>query len=253
MVLGIWPSTVEIGIWLLFGTITISTLRAITKIPSTETIQHKISHPEILITIKRGDLFSERSHLIIGFTDTFDTDSSDGVVISSTSVQGQFQNLFYANAREDLDSQLSTALQSREIQNRESRTQKPRGKLDRYEIGTVVPLGAPGRHFFCVAYGRMQNNLVVQSSTDALWISLSSTWETVRQYGHLLPVAMPVIGSDMARVTALSRENLLKMILLSFVAHSRQSPITRSFTVVVHPKDFTEINVLEMRAFLHTL
>nr|WP_239077860.1 macro domain-containing protein [Streptomyces sp. SID9124] len=251
--MGVWPSTVAIGMWLLLGTIVISTLRAVTKIPSDEIIQHNMHHPKVLITIKKGDLFSEHSHLIIGFTDTFDTDSSDGVVISDASVQGQFQKLFYADAIENLDSQLSNTLQDQEIRSRESRTQKRRGKLDRYEIGTVVTLGAPNRRFFCVAYGRMQNNLVVRSSTDGLWVSLSNTWEAVRQHGHLLPVAMPVIGSEMARVSALSRENLLKMILLSFVAHSRQNPVTKSFTVVVHPKDFADINMLEIRAFLRTL
>jgi len=64
---------------------------------------------------------------------------------------------------------------------------------------------------------------------------------------------MPIIGSELARINCLDRESLLRMILLSFAARSREDPVCRKLVVVVHPKDYDRINMLEIEAFLRTL
>lgn len=107
--------------------------------------------------------------------------------------------------------------------------------------------------FFCIAYGHMQNNLVVRSSVDDLWRSLDDLWESIDVSGRREPVAMPVVGSEMARINHLDREVLLRMILLSFVAHSRQSPVTKELTITIHPKDAHLVDMLEVEAFLRVL
>ncbi|MFG2967090.1 macro domain-containing protein [Streptomyces sp. NPDC048288] len=249
----LWPSSITNGIWLLAVSVAMSAFIAAVKVSPGDRVTHTIPHPNVTISVCRGDLLTEDAHLIIGFTDTFDTDPTDGIVISPSSVQGQFQSRFYANALSHLDSDLVCALQDQEIVSLERRESKARGKLDRYQIGTVATLNLSGKRVFCVAYGRMGNDFMVRSDVDTLWISLSRTWEAVRHHGDLQPVAIPVIGSEMARVTALSRESLLKMIILSFVAHSRQQLVTRSLSVVIHPKDFTDFDMLEIRSFLHSL
>ncbi|MFJ3795775.1 macro domain-containing protein [Streptomyces sp. NPDC090088] len=223
------------------------------KVAPGEHVEHSISHPDVTISISKGDLLARDSQLIIGFTDTFDTDTADGVVISPSSVQGQFQNRFYPHLLSNLDADLSAALEHREITSCETRENKSRGKLARYPIGTVAILNLPGKRIFCVAYGRMGNDYIVKSNVDDLWKSLSRTWEAIRQHGNLQPVAISVIGSEMARVTALNRESLLKMIILSFIAHSRERIVTKSLHVVIHPNDFTDFDMLEIRAFLRSL
>ncbi|MEV6491389.1 macro domain-containing protein [Actinoplanes sp. NPDC051633] len=54
-------------------------------------VARDLRHPDCRIEIIPGDLFEETgSHLVIGFTDLFDTDPSDGRIVDPSSVQGQF-------------------------------------------------------------------------------------------------------------------------------------------------------------------
>ncbi|MFJ8539199.1 macro domain-containing protein [Streptomyces sp. NPDC093591] len=205
------------------------------------------------IEVKVGDLFDEPAHLVIGFNDVFDTDSSDGVVISPRSVQGQFQNRIYDDDLDRLNGDLEAALSGVPVSRMESRRDKLRGKLSRYPIGTVAALGSPDRRYFCLAYGRMRNDLTVRSSTDDLWKSLESLWRSLDTLGQREPVAMPVIGSEMARVNHLDREVLLRMILVSYVAYSRQSLVSKKLTILIHPQDAHLVNMLEVEAFLRVL
>lgn len=213
----------------------------------------EFDRPQMVIEVKVGNLFDEESHLVIGFNDVFDTDSSDGVIISPRSVQGQFQSRIYGGDTGRLNSDLEGALSGASITTIESRQDKPRGKLSRYEIGTVAALGGPDRRYFCLAYGRMRNDLTVRSSTDDLWKSLESLWRSLDRLGQREPVAMPIIGSEMARINHLDREVLLRMILMSYVAYSRQSLVSKKLTVLIHPKDAHLVNMLEVEAFLHVL
>jgi hypothetical protein len=205
------------------------------------------------VEVKIGDLFDEPGHLVIGFNDVFDTDSSDGVVISHTSVQGQFQRRIYNNDQENLDRDLRRSLANISPVSTETRQGKPRGKLNRYPIGTVAVLGEPERRYFCVAYGRMRNDLTVRSSVDDIWRSLDQLWESIDAAGQRAPIAMPIVGTEMARISHLDREVLLRMILLSFVSHSRQQLVSKKLTVLIHPKDAHLVNLPEVRAFLRVL
>jgi Domain of unknown function (DUF6430) len=216
-------------------------------------IKRTFGRPDVTIEIKIGDLFNEPSHLIIGFNDVFDTDYTDDEVISHSSVQGQFQDRIYQGELNRLDSDIRVALTGIRVEHIESREEKRDGKLERYPVGTVAVLGNSRQRFFCAAYGKMRNDLTIRSSTDDIWFSLGQIWEAVDIYGQRKEVAIPIIGSEMARLNHLDRETLTRIILLSFIARARKDLICKKLTVVIHPKDAHHINLLEMEAFLHSL
>jgi hypothetical protein len=216
-------------------------------------ISRDLGTPEVKVGVTVGDLFQQDAHLVIGFTDVFDTDMSTGEVIDPSSVQGQFQTRVYNGDAARLDDDLARELGQVPVQHTERQEDKPRGKRERYPIGTVAVLGDSSRRYFCIAYTEMQNNLVAKSSVDQLWHALSSLWRAVHEKGHRRTVAIPVIGTELARINCLDRESLLKMILLSFVAQSREEVVCRELVVVIHPKDYQRINILEVAAFLRQL
>jgi hypothetical protein len=215
-------------------------------------LRREFGLPDISITVKVGDLFEQSGNLVIGFSDTFDTDTTDGTIISSTSVQGQFLERVYSGDRARLDNEIDLALGGVASIDAEDPAAKA-GKVKRYPIGTVVTLGLPARRYFCVAYSYMQNSLVVRSSVDYLWTSLNCVWDAVRLFGQRNTLVIPVIGSELARISSLDRESLLKMIILSFVARSRQEEVCKELVVVVHQRDYEKINMLEVKAFLSAL
>jgi hypothetical protein len=216
-------------------------------------IQRVFRHPDITVTILTGDLFAEQAHLVVGFTDTFDTSVAGDWVISQSSIQGQFVMRRYGGDHRRLDRELSSALAGCSPVRVESRQDKPKGKLTRYPIGTVAVLGDNRQLVFGVAYSRMGNDLVARSSVDDIWLSLSRLWDAVFQHAHREPVAIALVGSGLARIDFLDRESMLKVILLSFVARSRASAVSRELRVVIRPADVEKLNMLEVAAFLRTL
>jgi len=243
------PHPGRVAIWVAVGAVVYGIARAW---PHRQVLR-EFGRPDITVLVKVGDLFEQEAHLVIGFNDVFDTDTTNGVVINPTSVQGQFQERIYGNDLGLLDADLTEALHGTAAVATERRSAKRQGKLKRYPIGTVATLSDPSRRFFCVAYSQMQNNLIAKSTVDYLWESLSSLWDAVYLHGRRGTLAMPIVGSELAKINCLDRESLLRMILLSFVARSREELVCKRLVVVIHPRDYDRLNMLEVEAFLRTL
>ncbi|WP_208811002.1 macro domain-containing protein [Micromonospora echinofusca] len=216
-------------------------------------LQYEFTHPAMNVTVEVGDLFDQEVDLVVGFSDTFDTATDDRELISSDSVQGQLVQRLYGGDAKRLDRDLRAALAGVDPVGRETRRTKPKGNLLRYPLGTVAVLHRSGRRIFAVAYSRMGTDYVARSSVDNLWLSLNGLWDAVYRHGQRGELAIPLLGSGLARIDALDRESLLKMILLSFVARSREAQLCREFRVLIHPDDVDRINLLEVAAFIRTL
>lgn len=208
---------------------------------------------DITLRIVVGDLFAQKTHIVVGFSDTFDTSVWGDRVIHSASVQGQLLRRVYGDDHRRLDRELSAALSAVAPVKKESRTHKPYGKLTRYPMGTVAVLGVPARHIFAIAYGRMGNDMVVRSPVEDLWYCFSRLWESIYQKGQRGSVSVPLMGSGLARVDSLDHENLLRLILLSFVAYSRRELVCHELRVVIRPEDVARVDLIRLREFLSTL
>ncbi|MEV5049889.1 macro domain-containing protein [Streptomyces griseoincarnatus] len=214
---------------------------------------HTYQHPGFAIQVKCGDVLDESGNVIIGFTDTFDTDLENGVVINPRSVQGQWQERYCGGSPAELDAEIQSELSGIDPIAIEDSANKRKGKRVRYPVGTTIVLRRPQARFYAVAYGYMRNDLRVSCSVNSLWVSLASAWDAVRIHGGLEPVAIPVVGSELARVGSLDRTSLIKMIALSFIASSREEVVSRQLTIVVHPKDRNSVNLVDVERFLGTL
>ena len=230
-----WRGYVYLVLFSLLGTI-------VTRWPR-PVIATKLSSPDSLIELKIGDLFAEPANLVIGTNDVFDTELGD--VIKPLSVQGQFLTRVYQNDRAKLDADIETALGVLQCPKTEDLDKKI-GKRIRYPVGTTIALGSVEQRYFLAAYGRMGNDLKCESDADALWLALSNLWEEVRLKGQSMPIAMPIVGSDLAR-TNLPRMTLIRLILLSFVVASKNGYVSEKLTVVIHPKDLSTLNYYSLQ------
>ncbi|MEV7700753.1 macro domain-containing protein [[Kitasatospora] papulosa] len=250
--LAVWPSLAQHDILILSALACSCIAAGVFRVwPKFETT-HRYNYPSFAIHVKCGDVLSEKS-FVVGFTDTFDTDTTGGLVINPRSVQGQFQSSFYGDETARLASEIQEELQTVTVVKQETRLTKPKGNLDRYPVGTTVVLRPRDTTIYASAYGYMRNDLRVSCSVDSLWTSLTSVWDAVREHNSLEPVAVPVIGSELARVGSLDRNSLIKMIALSFIASSREEVVSRQLTIVVHPKDRSLVNLLDIDTFLRSL
>lgn len=206
------------------------------------------------VVVRCGDLFAQDdASLAIGFGDTFDTITEDDVVISRDSVQGQLLDRLYRGDRRRLDADLRRGLRGIPVVRVENAHDKPRGKRVRYPVGTVVPLPLGGRRIFAYVHCRQGLDLVTRSTPAELRLGLEQLWRSVRQYGVLRPVAMPLAGSGLARVAELTREQLMIMLIDTFLRGCRDSRCASELRIVLRKADLGRIRISDVARFVEAL
>lgn len=252
LVLGIldifYPNTLNLGNTGLIAIALFSIIGAILKAWPRFSISRAFPVPSIEIIIKEGDIFDATGNVVIGMSDTFDTEK--GEIIKPSTVQGQFLTKIYNDDRNRLDTDFETALATFESTVDEAKT---KGKQKRYPIGTTAVLNVEAKRYFCIAYSVMNNDFHAQSSINMLSQSLDALWTSIRTKGQNEGISMAIIGSDTARVGHIaSHADLIKLIITSFVLTSREKVIAPSLTLYIHPKDRGKINILEIQDFLQS-
>lgn len=191
-----------------------------------------------VVRLVEGDLFEQAdAHLIVGFTDTFDTiDGPDRGLISPETVQSQLLRRLYDGDRTRLERDLRAALRDVERVGQIDRADKPVGKLARYPVGTVAVLRLGRRRVFAVAYSRWDEaGQVVGSTTAALGASLDRVWAAAHLHGQRQPVAVGLLGLGMARIRDAGPQELLGLIAERYVAASRARPVADELRIVLRP------------------
>ncbi|HEV2638889.1 MAG TPA: macro domain-containing protein [Actinocrinis sp.] len=207
------------------------------------------------IVLVRGDLFEQKdANLVVGFTDTFDTATGEDFVINAKSVQGQLVERLFGGQVKVLDEKLRGGLRQVDPVSTESVRDKQRGKRTRYPVGTVVPLAVDGRRVFATAYSRLSNDLVARSGPADLRRSLELLWPSVATYGMYKPVAIPLVGSGLARIVELRREELVIMIVQTFVAACRRDPTTApELRIVLLQEELGKTGLAQIERYLSGL
>jgi DNA-binding SARP family transcriptional activator len=214
--------------------------------PRKQVVREQFTDPRATVIVMSGDLFGQDdANIAVGFSDTFDTDTDRNIVISTESAQGQLLERLYDGDRSRLEKDLRAALARVPKTSVESRSDKPRGKLTRYPVGTVATLFHQTRRVFAVAYSRLGNDLIARSSLPELRDSLENLWEAVYLRGQRKPLAMPLVGSGLSR-TGATPDELLVLIVGSFLASSRRREVCPELRVIVVPAVFGELRAAEV-------
>ncbi|MCK2213668.1 DUF6430 domain-containing protein [Actinomadura sp. ATCC 31491] len=190
--------------------------------------------PYATIVVRFGDLLAEaereRADLVVGCGDTFDLDAGS-------------LGTAYGGEPDRLGDDLDRALAARVPVSVATREAKPVGRVRRYPIGTVAALGGgPHRRVYCLACARTGED----PSMDDLWTALGHLWTSVRDSER---VAVPLLGSELW----LGRENLVKLIVLSFAAQAQAWPVCRELVVVVPSEETRNVDLRRLETFLTNL
>jgi len=232
-----WVATIKSGWWIFLITgVIVGSYRAWPRI----SVKERISDTDTDVEVRVGDMFSQPYALVIGSNSTFDT-AMDDKTISPKSLQGQFTRE-YCPSISELDKQLDFALQNVSPRNIRNKQDKPYGKSKEYELGTVAPIDIGGRHAYFVAIAVLNEHRVAASDRDKFLDSLPRMWAEIRRRGEFEPLCCPVLGSGFSRLN-LTREELIREIIKSFVTATVEGKFCEKLTVVISPKDFREGHV----------
>ncbi len=220
-----------------------------------ELLRHTVPGLHADVVVVRGDLFDQSdANLVVGFADTFDTSTDQDYVISSESVQGQLVDRFFGGRPQLLDEKLRLGLKAFTPVGTERAQDKPRGRRTRYPIGTTVPLPIGGRRVFATAYSRLGNDLVARSGPADLRASLEQLWRSVARHGLFKPVAIPLVGSGLARIVDLDRSQLMALIIETFARSCRSGPpVAPELRIVIRPAELAKTDLSAVERFLQVL
>ena len=241
-----WTNFVKSTWWLFLASgISLGIVRAWPK----RFVWSRIKGTDVVVEVRIGDILKQEGALVVGSNTTFDTNVTDGT-ISKNSVQGQF-TLRYFHALEALDSRLAEALRIVPVVRTRTALDKPYGKVDEFEIGTVAPIVVSERKAYFVAVARMNSERVASSDANSLHDALPRIWNGIRNRGGMESLLCPVLGSGYSRLS-LTRQELLYAIIKSFVVASQEGKLTEKLSVVVHPKDLKkgQLDLDELQRFL---
>jgi len=245
--LALWrPADLRLGMKGYLGLAAFSFIAALYFSRRKTEISGKLSVSDTTITIKKGNLLDQSGNIVIGATDTFDTEIGD--IIAAHSLQGQFQSKHFPNTGE-LD-----ALLAKELSGEKPKEDKKklRGKTFRFPNGTTAVLEKANSRYFLVAYTKMRNDLRVESDICMLANALRDCWSQIRTRGANQPVHMGVVGSGLARI-GLSRSLLIQFIVLSFLDAQKNGSLTSHLTIYVSESDIDHVSFSDMRDWLSGL
>lgn len=204
--------------------------------------------PKTKISIVKGDMLAETTHLVIGTNDTFDTETPN--IISKESLQGQVLQVLYGGDLKELDAQLAAALAAKPTVGSIAKA----GKQTQYGVGTIATVKHAARLIFFLAYCEMDAHNTAHSTPDKVWKSLFLLWDEVSKKSNGRTVSIPVIGGGQARLSSIvPAQDAIRLTALSFMFASRASKVCNELRIVVRPEDYKKLDRLELQSFLSSL
>lgn len=211
-------------------------------------ISQDYSAPLTKITIVKGDMLAETTHLVIGTNDTFDTETPN--IISQSSLQGQALQVLFGGDLRELDAQLANALVGKAT----TGTIAKAGKQTRFGVGTVATVRHAARLIFFLAYAEMDVHNTAHSTPDQVWTSLLLLWDEISKRGNGGTVSVPVIGGGQARLSSvLPAQDAIRLTILSFMFASRKEKVCDELRIVVRPEEYKKLDRLELQSFLSSM
>lgn len=201
--------------------------------------EFNIKDRDIKIILKIGDILKENAAIVVPTNTTFDT-KMENDFISIHSVQGQVQDKYFKNNISSLDYLIEKELENRPFIKLIDRKYS---KNKKYEIGTTVEINQNGRRFYFLADSDINpKGKTINPSTMNITDSLSRLWQYIGEYGHVEPVAIPIIGTGRMGIVK-SREDILKHIIFSFVANNTTKKVATELIIYIRKEDIKKYNI----------
>lgn len=208
----------------------------------------RLSGRDVSIEIRISNIFDVKgAAFVISTNSTFDTSISRGL-ISAKSLQGQFTGEYY-DKEEHLDSDLTDALAEEESMLLDD---DRKGKKEKYEIGTVAKVCPKQQIVYLVAIAHMNKEGRAESTFEAVLESLGKLWNFIAERGELEPLVVPVLGTGLTRLAEVTREEMIKEIIKSFIPACSEKKFCEKLTIVISESDYRkwEIDLHELGNFL---
>lgn len=176
---------------------------------------------DVSVEITVGDIFKQDGPIVIGSNTRFETNPA---YIAENSIQGKFVSQCCSDLKsvnQQIESQTSTLP---------------------VNFGTTVTVRGKSRIGYFCAVAEMNQSGIAGSTLENLRLALGGLWAYVSESAEKSIINVPILGSGYSRVSA-SREELVREIVLSFMAAIAEKTFCDGIRIVVHSKDLRKYNI----------
>lgn len=197
------------------------------------------------VTIKVGDIFSEKGLKAIAFNEYFDT-IVDNKVISEHSLNGIFIKNHICEPVSELDKYIYN-YPFDEVEVIDNDAERAIGKKVRYQIGSTCVY----KDFLLTAFTKFDKSNKATLTMPEYLEFLINFWDKVNNVYGQQNVAAPIFGSGITRIQGhktISDEDLLKIMLWTFRISEMRFKYPAKLTIVIHKSKIDKINLLEIKS-----
>ena len=198
----------------------------------TRRIEVPIPGSDSSFEIRFGNVFDGTGVVVIPVNEYFDDELGDHV--SEKSLHGRFIRDVLAGQSKAFVDLTSEALAA--VVPKDSGVARPRGRRNRYAIGTVARVDLNDQRYLLVVLSRTDLlSLKASATVHDLWTCLAGVWKGIREHSSGQPVRIPLIGSGLSG-TGLPPGNLIEIMLTSFLCHTKETKVADRVTLVLPPR-----------------
>lgn len=176
----------------------------------------------------------EKSCCIIPINNTFIV-NPNGHLNNSSSVLSQFVQEFYDTKYSNLQNEINIEL-------KKSKYKDFKEPNNTYKIGTVIPIKAKNRNFYLLVNSILNKGGRSETNEEMLETSLNELWIYLSLNAGKENFVIPILGTGRGRII-LTRLEVIKEIVLSFLASCSDRNFTDSLTICINPDDIVTHNL----------
>lgn len=192
---------------------------------------------------------NEKKFIVIPVNSTFDIIVNEAgttqPLVSSTTLHGKWLTRCseWGLSLEDIDEQIKKTLSDIVIFKSRTRSQKKKGKLQEYPIGTIVPIkGSHNTIFLLTALSAFDEKNNAQSTSENLSNVIRSIVKYIDENGQGEPLYLPVMGTGLSRMN-LEKNEAFHLIKYELLASSLR--IHEKITIVIYSDSKNEISICD--------
>ncbi|MGL5667398.1 MAG: macro domain-containing protein [Shewanella sp.] len=197
------------------------------------------------VTIKEGDIFSEKGLKVIAFNEYFDT-LVDDRVIAHKSLNGMFITKHMSCSIDEMDEHISKYCFAKEDVLEVNR-ERLFGKQQKYELGTICVW----EDYLLTAFSKFNEHNEARLTMPEYLGFLINFWDRVNRVYAQRSISVPIFGAGITRIKEhrnISDEELLKIMLWTFRVSEMRFTHPAKLTIVVHESRIDKINLFDLQS-----
>lgn len=199
---------------------------------------YKVNNRDVSISIQLGDIFKSSGALIVPVNNRLDVDNN-GIVSRSSSILKFLIDIVYKGVGSHLKTDINAKLlDSKDWYEKFIIKANPH----EYKIGTVVPVFRDEKQYYLLCNTTLNDQNRSKCTPDDLRNSLVELWAFLAHCGSKDNLVIPIIGTGRGRLT-ITREEVIKEIVLSFLASLSADNFCEQLTICIHPYDIKKYNL----------